>query len=123
MGAAEHPQDILINYEGALSTIHYNNSHGEITVLPSLACQYLFGHHINTCMHTMHPVRMNAKISARERETASTFIHDLNNIPTQTNPELMVIKQKRRFVRRGASAWINPRTAPKNHLIAVGNYK
>lgn len=69
--------------------------------------------------------KMNAKISQTARETASssTFIHDLKNIPIQTNPELMVIKQKRRHVRRGASAWINPRMAPRNHLIAVGNYK
>lgn len=41
--ALGHPQDILINYEGALSTIHYTQSAGEITVLPPLAFRNSLG--------------------------------------------------------------------------------
>lgn len=33
--------------------------------------------------------------NAKETTSSSSFIHDLNSVPAQTNPELMLIKQKR----------------------------
>lgn len=62
--ALGHPQDILINYEEALSTIHYTQSAGEITVLPPLAFLYSLGNHMHmhtqtqicTHMQTMHTI-------------------------------------------------------------------
>lgn len=45
--------------------------------------------------HRMNMEELKSSQNAKETTSSSSFIHDLNSVPAQTNPELMLIKQKR----------------------------